>query len=188
MQGIPNKRDWQRWRDMLSDIFGLQLPMLRVAVPQGRWQNAWQQWEWYINQTSDVIYQVDTEQAQARTYVRQDNLFIRQDTLLHYGQIRRAFPLWQIDVRNEGPDIMVQSRNGQPTYWDLDMELDIPDMPLKIIVATNFDRKQRGHSNTVSARCPMKTYFSLYTRWNTQVSTLSQMDHQRAEKELQRGS
>ena len=91
-QGNPNGRDWQRWQDMLVEIFGLQLQSLRVAVPLGQWQNSWHQWEWYQDEAAEIIYHIDEDNAQARAYCRQGQSFQLQAPLLHYGQLRKVSP------------------------------------------------------------------------------------------------
>jgi hypothetical protein len=123
---------------MLVEIFGLQLPMLSVAAPLGRWKNSWQQWEWYQDSSMQNLYRIDDDNAQAQRYSLQGNTFQLQPAYLHYGQLRKVFPLWQIDVGSSGIGVTVVSRQRQPTYWDLDMELEVPVMPLEEFRCNQF--------------------------------------------------
>ena len=135
-QGNPSEADWATWENLLRDALGINNAFHKLATRLGRWTMDWQDWEWYVSNDHQILVQMEHSSGTAHLrYHIPDSRQVRYAPIpqrsIHYGQLRKLFPLVQVDIgRLESNNFYIERQAPLNMQWESDGPWKLPACPL----------------------------------------------------------
>jgi len=135
-QGNPSEADWATWENLLRDALGINNAFHKLATRLGRWTMDWQDWEWYVSNDHQILVQMEHSSGTAHLRYRiSDSRQVRYAPIpqrsIHYGQLRKLFPLVQVDIgRLESNNFYIERQAPLNMQWESDGPWKLPACPL----------------------------------------------------------